>query len=254
MKNAPFTSSSSARVKRLAAGLTLVCTLLSLLFAAACNRQESSLPQTASNASAAATPVGGVAAATPPAASSPSLSSPAPVGPSGQSPLTASGQAGQASTPGQGKRRIPPEMTSGSDPKAVEEFMKNFKPTPPPPPAPTPKVEIVNGKIKQIWEAPAEFANLQNPVKNQPDAIKRGREYYNERCEICHGKLGRGDGAWARNYSKVPTNLASKVVQANTDGELFYKVTNARMPHPASKVRFTDEERWCIVSYIRTFK
>lgn len=258
MKNAPLTLSSSVRVKRIVASLFATSTLFAFLLITACHKQDSVTAQATNSqaASATSTPSSDVAAAVP--AQSPAAASPAPIGPSGPSPLTdqqgKKDQSGTAdSQPAQGK--IPPsKMIEGSDPKKVEEFMKSFKPTPTPPPAPTPKVEMVNGKIKQQWEAPAEFANLTNPVKDKPGILKMGREFYEERCEICHGKLGRGDGAWARNFSKVPTNLASKVVQANTDGELFYKVTNSRGPHPASKVRFTDEERWYLVAYLRTFK
>jgi mono/diheme cytochrome c family protein len=257
MKQAPFTS-SPARARRLAAAFLAASALFTLVILSACRGQNGVVAeQVATGPAAASTPVGGVAAATPAPGATPAAASPAPVGPSGPSPVSPSGlslPADQAEKPDQNKREIPPSMMSGSDPKKVEEFMKSFKPTPTPPPAPTPKVEVVNGKIVQQWQAPTEFAALANPVKNNPGAAKKGREFYSERCEICHGKLGRGDGAWARNFSKVPTNLASKVVQANTDGELFYKVTNARAPHPASKVRFTDEERWYIVSYLRTFK
>jgi mono/diheme cytochrome c family protein len=259
MKNAPLTRLSPARAKRLAAALVAASALFALPLLSACRSQQSVVAESAaSNAAAAATPAAAAAAAAP----GTSPTSPAPVGPSGLSPVPPSsglsmqqGQAGQAATPApdQTKREMPQSML-GSDPKKVEEFMKNFKPTPTPPPAPTPKVEVVNGKIKQQWEAPAEFANLPNPVKDKPGTAKLGRELYMERCEICHGKLGRGDGPWARNFSKVPTNLSSKVVQANTDGELFYKVTNARNPHPASKVAFTDEQRWHIVSFLRTLK
>jgi mono/diheme cytochrome c family protein len=265
MKNMPFSHTSTSRVQRLTAALLAVSALFALVLLSACRQQESVVAQASSPATT-STPTGAVAAATP--AVTASAGTPVPVGPSGPSPVAPADQQGQSGkqqeqagqpgtkpTPDPSKPRITPEMSMhGSDPEKVKEFMKNFKPTPTPPPAPTPKVEVVNGKIKQEWEAPAEFAKLQNPVAKDPNAVKRGREFYNERCEICHGKLGRGDGAWARNFSKVPTNLASKVVQANTDGELFYKVTNAKMPHPASKVRFTDEERWCIVSFIRTMK
>ncbi|MFZ4986950.1 MAG: c-type cytochrome [Blastocatellia bacterium] len=44
------------------------------------------------------------------------------------------------------------------------------------------------------------------------------------------------------------------MVQANSDGELYWKITNGKSPMPASRIRFTDEQRWQIVNYIRTFK
>jgi len=55
-------------------------------------------------------------------------------------------------------------------------------------------------------------------------------------------------------FKPKPTNLASKVVQANTDGELFWKITNGRRPMPANRIRFTDEQRWYIVAFLRSLK
>ena len=42
--------------------------------------------------------------------------------------------------------------------------------------------------------------------------------------------------------------------QANTDGELFWKITNGRSPMPSHRIRFDDEQRWYIVAYLRTLK
>jgi mono/diheme cytochrome c family protein len=132
---------------------------------------------------------------------------------------------------------------------------KATTPTPEPfPPRPTPKVEMVNGKIAQQWQAPAEAASEANPVKDQPDAVAIGRVYFLQRCSDCHGREGKGNGWLSRQLAKPPTNLASRVVQANTDGELFWKITNGKPPMPASRARFTDEQRWYIVTFLRTLK
>lgn len=127
-------------------------------------------------------------------------------------------------------------------------------PTPTPTPAPTPTVEMVNGKIKQQWQAPAEFVNMKSPLKVTPDITKKGQYLYKNRCEICHGSEGKGNGPYNDPKWKQATNLASKAVQANTDGELFYKVSTSRDRHPASKVLYTEEERWMVVAFLRTLK
>jgi mono/diheme cytochrome c family protein len=127
-------------------------------------------------------------------------------------------------------------------------------PTPTPTPAPTPVIEMVNGKIKQQWQAPAEFANLKSPITVTPEVVKRGKYLYTNRCAICHGDEGKGNGGFNKPEYKQSTNLASKVVQANSDGELFYKVSNFRDRHPSSKVIYSDEERWMVVAFLRTLK
>lgn len=128
-------------------------------------------------------------------------------------------------------------------------------PTPDPFPArPTPTIVMKDGKVVQQWQAPSESANLVSPMKDNPDAWKIGREYYNQRCVACHGNNGKGNGYMSKTVLKPPTNLASRMVQANKDGELFWKITNGRSPMPANSARFTDEQRWFIVAYLRTFK
>jgi mono/diheme cytochrome c family protein len=38
-----------------------------------------------------------------------------------------------------------------------------------------------------------------------------------------------------------------------TDGGIFYKLSEGRMPMAAYKGKFSEEERWGLVNYIRTF-
>ena len=38
-----------------------------------------------------------------------------------------------------------------------------------------------------------------------------------------------------------------------TDGELFWQITRGRLPMPAFEDKLTDQERWQLVDYIRTF-
>ncbi|NBO65927.1 MAG: hypothetical protein EBU88_13985 [Acidobacteria bacterium] len=128
-------------------------------------------------------------------------------------------------------------------------------PAPDPFPArPTPPVVVKDGKIVQQWEAPAEALAMANPLKGSADAAAAGKNFYMQRCVDCHGKEGKGNGWLSKGVFKPPTNLASRVVQANSDGELYWKITNGKSPMPANRIRFTDEQRWQIVNYIRTFK
>jgi mono/diheme cytochrome c family protein len=220
--------------------VTAVFALCVALLAAACRGQQTSVvteskPAPAINPAAAnnAPPAG---AAAPQAA--PTLNQP--VGPMGQTP-----------TPLSGARKAPsissiPLTTSAAKPSPT--------PTPDLRPRPTPPPETAEGKIVQQWQAPPEAAKLKNPVKGQPDAAKTGMSYYMQRCEACHGKDGRGQGWMAPSVKKKPTDLTSRMVQANTDGELWWKITNGRSPMPAHKVRFDDEQRWYIVTFLRTLK
>jgi mono/diheme cytochrome c family protein len=179
--------------------------------------------------------------------------------PSTQAPAAA-GRAGDpfAMTPG-GSQLKGPASGSGKNITGMPGVItRPYKPTPTPgdpfPPRPTPTLVLKNGKPVQEWQAPPEALSLDNPFAGKPDAVKIGESYYNQRCSDCHGKRGMGNGPMSRGLKKVPTNLASRMVQANSDGELFWKITNGRSPMPANRVRFDDDQRWYIVSFLRSLK
>lgn len=166
---------------------------------------------------------------------------------------------GATTTPAPGASTSPTPATSAqmSSVAMIKNSAPMAMPTPQagPPAAPTPEIKRLNGKIVQAWVAPAEYAKMSSPVKDNKDAVKLGKYYYDQRCADCHGKDGLGNGPLAKLKNKQATNLASEVVQANTDGELFYKVTNTdkdRLPHPKSEARFTEDQRWYIVAYLRS--
>ena len=46
--------------------------------------------------------------------------------------------------------------------------------------------------------------------------------------------------------------LASPALWAETDGELFYKISTGRAPMPAGEKLMTEEQRWQVINYIRT--
>ncbi|MGH9802189.1 MAG: c-type cytochrome, partial [Blastocatellia bacterium] len=152
------------------------------------------------------------------------------------------------------------KQMAGNVPVMVSPAKPALTPAPDPfPPRAEPPVVMENGKVKQQWPAAAEAASLTSPVKDRPDAAKLGKEYYMQKCADCHGKEGKGNG-WMSAMTKrdgkalPPTNLASKAVQANSDGELFWKITNGKSPMPSHRVRFDDDQRWLIVAYLRALK
>lgn len=184
-------------------------------------------------------------AASPNGNASPSASPTAPVGPVGQTSPSSPFE----TQPGEMKQMM------GNIPVTVSQAKPMMTPAPDPfPPRPTPTIVTENGKIVQQWQAPADAAKLTNPFKGQANAAQMGRELYMQKCVDCHGKEGKGNGWMAKMTAKPPTNLASQMVQANTDGEIFWKITNGKSPMPAHRVRFDDEQRWYIVSFVRSLK
>jgi len=105
----------------------------------------------------------------------------------------------------------------------------------------------------QTWVAPKSADTLENPLKDNKDAIKKGKKLYASMCVICHGFKGKGDGVAGAALSPRPANFTSKKVQAQTDGALFWKMTNGNPPMASYKSILTKEQRWQLVNYLRTF-
>lgn len=253
-----------------------ISTLLFLGLAVACKDSSVVSDSGSSNPAATASPVNPATApatASSPGAGAIATTSPVPVAgvptsvapqPSATTTTTTANATILAQIPNAGKK--PDADPSSPNPRRLGDFPVEVGParipTPQPDPfkaRPTPAVTMENGKIKQQWPAPAEAAGLNNPVKNRPEMVKLGKELYEQRCLDCHGREGKGNGYMSAQLKRdgqpiAPTNLTSQMVQANTDGELFWKITNGKSPMPASRVRFSDEERWAIVAYIRTLK
>jgi len=99
------------------------------------------------------------------------------------------------------------------------------------------------------WMAPADARNLKNPVNGVATA-KRSIEAY---CAMCHGAGGRGDGPQAASLPVRPADWTSEAVQRQTDGELFWKISNGRGAMPPWK-QLSERERWELVNYIRALK
>lgn len=104
------------------------------------------------------------------------------------------------------------------------------------------------------WKAPARAAKKKNPVASDDKSIAAGKAAYVGNCLACHGKTGKGDGPSAPGLEKHPGDLTGGKVQDQTDGELFWKITTGRKPMPAYEKTLSDEQRWQVVDYLRTFK
>lgn len=104
------------------------------------------------------------------------------------------------------------------------------------------------------WPVPAEAKKKQNPLPSTPAALQAAKAVYDDKCLQCHGDTGKGDGPEAAMYDVKPANFADAHMMGEmTDGEIFYKMSEGRMPMPAFKKQLTDEQRWQLVHFVRTF-
>jgi len=110
-----------------------------------------------------------------------------------------------------------------------------------------------DNKNHKPWNAPASAKATKNPLAGGAEVIAAGKTLYIKHCKSCHGIKGLGDGPKAKELDTDSGNFSTKEFQAQTDGELFYKIKEGRSDMPSFKKKITDEkDLWSIVKYIRT--
>jgi mono/diheme cytochrome c family protein len=107
---------------------------------------------------------------------------------------------------------------------------------------------------KSTWVAPASANALKNPLAGNAASITEGKNIYSTTCSPCHGMKGRGDGAASAALDPKPADHSSAATQNQSDGALYWKLTEGKGPMLSYKAMYTDHQRWALVNYIRTLK
>lgn len=103
------------------------------------------------------------------------------------------------------------------------------------------------------WIVPEEAKRVANPLKPWQADLPGARKLYLDKCAECHGDTGRGDGSQAKMYDPQPADLTDAArMNSVSDGELFYKISEGHRPMPAFKKRFSEDQRWQLVLFIRS--
>ena len=100
------------------------------------------------------------------------------------------------------------------------------------------------------WVVPEEAKEKVCPFQFTPETVKSGENIFQKNCKSCHGDAGK------QNWAKIvppPEDPASAGFQKQTDGEMFYRITTGKTPMPQFGNILSDEERWQVISYIRSF-
>jgi mono/diheme cytochrome c family protein len=103
------------------------------------------------------------------------------------------------------------------------------------------------------WIVPEAAKQVANPLKPSQVDLPVARKLYLDKCAECHGDTGKGDGPQGRMYDPQPKDLTDAAhMNAVSDGELFYKISEGHRPMPAFRKRLTDEQRWQLVLFLRS--
>ncbi|TSA34865.1 MAG: cytochrome c [Porphyromonadaceae bacterium] len=104
------------------------------------------------------------------------------------------------------------------------------------------------------WTAPATANMMKNSVASNVQSIAAGKVIYTKNCYDCHGKKGKGDGPKSGDLDKSPKDFTKEQFQKQTDGSLFWKITEGRKPMASFKKDLSEEQRWQVINYVRTLE
>lgn len=111
------------------------------------------------------------------------------------------------------------------------------------------------------------LVNVASAVKpgETPEALARGKAIYTRTCIWCHGIQGKGDGPAAlfigaytgprpKDFTREDYKFRSTASgQLPTDEDLFRTLTKGIPGFMPSFQSFTEQERWAVIAYIKTF-
>jgi mono/diheme cytochrome c family protein len=97
------------------------------------------------------------------------------------------------------------------------------------------------------WRPPQEAAEKKNPLAEKPGLAAGGRKLFTRHCVECHGPTGEG--------LKKAADLQLPVVQEQSDGTLYWKITNGNPDRGMPSFSAIPElQRWQIVLFLRTLQ
>lgn len=99
------------------------------------------------------------------------------------------------------------------------------------------------------WLVPDQAAAKPNPLAQKSQALPGGKKLFLRNCTECHNPDGSGI------VKKHAADLQLPVVQNQSDGTLFWKITNGNpdrgMP---SFSKLPELQRWQLILFLRTLK
>ena len=84
--------------------------------------------------------------------------------------------------------------------------------------------------------------------------MEEGKRLFDIFCVNCHGENGDGQGFLytSKKYPYPPASLISDKIKSNPDGEMFHVITIGWGVMGAHGAQVLPDERWKIITYIRS--
>ena len=147
------------------------------------------------------------------------------------------------------------------DPMMVQQKVKTYRPSDfhadgipmrPPPAGAVAREDLLPPEVASGL-GPDDRPLPRNPLPMTRQTLELGRKRFEVVCAVCHGLLGDGESAVARNMSlKPPPSLHLKV--GNPDGYFYGVIARGFGVMPAYASHLAVEERWAVVAYLRALQ
>ena len=97
---------------------------------------------------------------------------------------------------------------------------------------------------------------LVNPFAPDAGTLETGKKIYSEFCMVCHGAVGKGDGILFTSglYPMEPRNLTEEAMISLKDGEIYHTITLGFGSMGAHGAQIRPDDRWKLVSFIRSLQ
>ena len=103
----------------------------------------------------------------------------------------------------------------------------------------------------QSWDVPADSKDKSSSFTFNKETQKKGEDIYVKTCISCHGNPAQAN--FNKTLNPNPPDLSTEAIQNQSDGSLFYKIAFGRGLMPSFKNVLSENDRWNLISYIRSF-
>ncbi len=126
---------------------------------------------------------------------------------------------------------------------------QSFKPFKAPVMAPPAGAVPVTGR-----ETVSQESELKNPVPPTPASLEEGKAFFETNCVICHGETSAERGPVGKKLVPPPPGLDHDMVKGLSDSTIFKDITFGFGRMPFFQDILTPQERWNLVTFLRTRK
>ena len=105
--------------------------------------------------------------------------------------------------------------------------------------------------LSQEWLVPRDQSAISNPSEYNLENVKKGKVIYTRNCKSCHGDPGKNNPL---ALVPLPVDIASERMHVNTEGDMFYKITNGKGIMPPFEASISEDDRWKLINFMMNFK